>query len=180
VPDQAVPDVLQEPAAAYFFDASDQGPPLGTAGGSLGSNRQQLPSRWAPAAGSQPSRLRPAYTPIIPEPLPQLNPGAPGQGFAGLPGGPYALDALFHDPQQGIFPGPPALGLRGELPLGQPGPGPVGQDPAEPSAAAAAAVPPGIIYGVDGQWIRLRPGVNPAPPHSPPPAGRGRGRGSPP
>ena len=80
-------------------DGSDQGPTLATTGGSLGSHRQQLLPRWAPAAGNQPLRLRPAYTPTIPEPLPQLNSGAPGPGFAGLPGGPYALDALFDDPQ---------------------------------------------------------------------------------
>ena len=97
--DQAVPAVFQEPAAAYLFDGSDQGPTLATTGGSLGSHRQQLLPRWAPAAGNQPSRLRPAYTPTIPEQLPQLNPNAPGPGFARLPGGPYALDALFDDPQ---------------------------------------------------------------------------------
>ncbi len=170
---------------AYFFEGGDYTAPLSPWGGSLGRALQQLPPRWAPTVTNVPSRLRQAYPPAVPEPLPQFNPGAPAlPGLPLLPPvGPaaYRLDPLFDNPRPprpaGLA-GPAALGLRGALPLGQPVPGPVGQGQAEPSADVV--IPQGVIYGVDGQWIRLRPGVNPAPPHSPPPAGRGRGRGSPP
>ncbi|BDA51585.1 hypothetical protein COCOBI_19-1410 [Coccomyxa sp. Obi] len=193
-PGQAISAMPQEPSS-YLMAAprgSGDAPQYASPEGSLGRQQQHLPPQWPAVASGQASRLsQAAFSPPLPDPAPGyagpppflggsmgpvlVTPGAAAPGFAG---------PSFAGPD---FPVPAPLGLA---PLGQPSspvrqPGsPIGQ-PSQPVLGPSGfthitTAPSGVIYGVDGQWIRLRPGVNPAPPHPPLPAGRGRGRGSPP
>ena len=198
---QAMSALPQEPSSYLMAAAGGSGNLYRSVlpEGSMGRQERHPPPQWPAVASAQPSRLSQT---AHPPPLPHPDPGyaAPssllGGGMGPLLATPGAAASIgvpgFAGPD---FAGPefciPApLGLPGIAPHGQLGspvrqPGsPIGQ-PSQPvlgpsGLAHIATVPAGVIYGVDGQWIRLRPGVNPAPPHQPPPAGRGRGRGSPP
>lgn len=191
----------QEPGSYLMPAPGGPGNPPQSASpeGSVGRQQQHPPPQWPSVASGQPSRLSQA---AFPPPLPEPAPGYAGPlSFLGAGMGPLLVTPGAAAPTDGWgfagpsfsgpdLPVPALLGLPGVVPHGQPGSpvrqssSPIGQ-PSQPvlgpsGLAHSATVPPGVIYGLDGQWIRLRPGVNPAPPHPPPPGGRGRGRGSPP